>query len=120
MPTSSHPEAIVRHYYELVDAGKLDELLALFHDEIVYQRQGTPDITGMAAMRRFYEEERIIDSGRHEIAQVLTDGSWVAVRGLFEGRLKSGASVKLRFTDWHRFRDGKIDRRETLFPGPQI
>lgn len=118
--STSHPEAVVRRYYQLVDSGNVDELLALFHEEVIYERQGTPDIEGMAAMRRFYEEERIIESGSHRIGQVMTDGSWVAVRGSFEGLLKDGRQVVLRFTDWHRFRDGLIDRRETLFPSHQV
>ena len=114
------PQAIVSLYYELVDAGKVDELLTLFHEDIVYERQGTPDIHGIAAMRVFYEKERVIDEGRHELGQLMSDGPWVAVRGRFEGRLKTGTQVRLRFTDWHRFRDGLIDRRETLFPGLQV
>ena len=119
MEHRTHSE-IVRQYYELVDAEKVDELLALFHQEIVYERQGTPDIVGMAAMRRFYEQERVIAGGRHSIVSVLADGDWVAVRGSFAGVLKNGAEVELRFTDWHRFRDGLIDRRETLFPSVQV
>lgn len=111
---------IVRRYYELVDADRIDELLALFHEDVVYVRQGTPDIIGMAAMRRFYEEDRVIAGGRHTIGNVLTDGSWVAVRGSFAGTLKNGDEVELRFTDWHRFRDDRIDRRETLFPARRI
>jgi ketosteroid isomerase-like protein len=116
----STPQTVVRRYYELVDAGKVEDLLALFHEEIVYERQGTPDIQGMAAMRRFYEQERSIDQGHHELGQIMTDGFWVAVRGQFQGRLKTGVEVRLRFTDWHRFRDGLIDRRETLFPGLRV
>jgi ketosteroid isomerase-like protein len=111
---------IVRRYYELVDADRFDDLLSLFHDDVVYERQGTPDIVGMAALRRFYQEERIIQGGRHTLASVVADGDWVAVRGSFTGMLKSGDEVELRFTDWHRFRDGRIDRRETLFPSRQV
>jgi uncharacterized protein len=110
----------VRRYYELVDAGRVNELLALFHDEIVYERQGTPGIRGVVAMRRFYEHGRIISGGRHTIDQVLADGPWVAIRGHFTGTLKDGSKVDLRFTDWHRFREGLIDRRETLFPSTQV
>ncbi|MDX6432943.1 MAG: uncharacterized protein QOE54_5309 [Streptosporangiaceae bacterium] len=115
-----NPADIVRNYYELVDADKVDDLVALFHDEVVYERQGTPEINGKAALRRFYEEERIIAEGSHRLGSVLTDGDWVAVRGRFEGTLTNGDRVEIRFTDWHRFRDGLIDRRETLFPGRRV
>ncbi|MGV9349083.1 nuclear transport factor 2 family protein [Streptomyces spiralis] len=107
-------------YYELVDAGRLDELLALFHDDVVYERQGTPDIRGMAAMRRFYERDRAIATGRHSLDQVLSEGQWVAVRGRFTGTLKDGSGVDLRFTDWLHFRGDRIDRRETLFPTTRV
>jgi uncharacterized protein len=110
----------VRHGYELIDAGRLDEYLALFHEDIVYERQGTPQIRGLAAMRRFYERDRVISTGRHSTDQILAGDSWVAVRGSFTGTLKDGSSVQLRFTDWHHFRDGRIDRRETLFPAIQV
>jgi ketosteroid isomerase-like protein len=113
-------ESIVRSYYDHVDAHRLEELLALFDEEIVYERQGTPLIVGIAALRRFYEQERIIDSGVHTLDQVLTGADWVAVRGRFDGRLRDGQQVRIRFTDWHHFRNGRIIRRESLFPGRTV
>lgn len=113
-------EAVVRSYYDHVDAQRTAEMLALFHDDIVYERQGTPTIEGIAALRRFYEQERIIESGAHSLDQVLPGADWVAVRGRFDGRLRDGQQVQLRFTDWHHFRDGKIIRRESLFPGRTV
>ncbi|MEU5877210.1 nuclear transport factor 2 family protein [Spirillospora sp. NPDC047279] len=113
-------EAIVRSYYDHVDAQRLEELLALFHDKIEYERQGTPPIVGMSALRTFYEAGRVIEDGTHRLDQVLPGDDWVAVRGSFEGRLRDGQHVHLRFTDWHHFRDGKIIRRETLFPGRTV
>lgn len=111
---------IVRSYYDHVDAGRLDELLALFHEEVVYERQGTPTIIGLPALRRFYEEERVIASGAHFLDQVLPGVDWVAVRGRFAGLLRDGRRVELRFTDWHHFEDGRIVRRESLFPGRTV
>ncbi|MFC4909846.1 nuclear transport factor 2 family protein [Actinomadura gamaensis] len=116
----SELERLVRNYYELVDADRLDDLLALFDDEIVYERQGTPTIVGIDALRRFYREERVIASGTHTLDQVLPGESWVAVRGGFRGRLRDGSAVDLRFTDWHLFRAGRIVRRESLFPGRTV
>ncbi|MCP2339571.1 nuclear transport factor 2 family protein [Actinomadura rupiterrae] len=116
----SELEKLVRTYYELVDADRLDDMLALFHDEIVYERQGTPTIVGIDALRRFYRDERVIASGAHRLDQVLPGDEWVAVRGGFAGRLRDGSPVDLRFTDWHLFRDGRIVRRESLFPGRTV
>lgn len=118
---ASHPlEDIVRTYYDLVDAQRTEDLISLFHDDVVYERQGTPTIVGLAALRRFYEQDRVIDSGAHRLDQVLSGEDWVAVRGGFEGLLRDGSRVSLRFTDWHHFQDGKIIRRESLFPGRTV
>lgn len=113
-------EAVVRSYYDYVDEQRTEEMLALFHQDIVYERQGTPTIEGIAALQRFYEQERIIESGAHSLDQVLPGEDWVAVRGRFAGRLRDGQEVMLRFTDWHHFQDGKIIRRESLFPGRTV
>jgi ketosteroid isomerase-like protein len=110
----------VWRYYQFVDAGRIDELLALFHEHVIYQRQGTPDIHGIAAMRQFYQHDRVIAAGCHVIDQVLAGGPWVAVRGNFIGSLKDGSEVDLRFTDWYHFCHGLITRRETLFPAAQV
>lgn len=104
-----------RCYYERVDAGDLEGLLALFHPEIVYERGGRPPIRGLAALRRFYTEQRIIREGRHELEAVLVEGQHVAVRGRFRGVLKSGEQVTVRFADFHDFRDGLIWRRYSYF-----
>ena len=70
----------------------------------------------MAALRRFYEWDRPIASGKHELEQVIADGAWVAVRGRFMGTLKDGTGTDVLFTDWVHFRGDLIDLRETLFP----
>jgi uncharacterized protein len=113
-------ELLVRNYYAYVDAQRLDAMLELFHEDIVYERQGTPTIKGIEALQRFYQQERIIESGTHSLDQVLPGKDWVAVRGRFAGRLRDGRQVTLRFTDWHHFQNDKIIRRESLFPGPTV
>lgn len=101
----------MHRYYELVDAGDLEGLLALFHPEVRYERGGRPPIEGIHALRRFYEGERIIREGRHQLDAVLVEGDQVAVRGVFRGVLKTGEEVTVHFTDFHHFRDGLIWRR---------
>ncbi|WP_019633386.1 nuclear transport factor 2 family protein [Actinomadura atramentaria] len=115
------PDQIARRYYALVDAQEVDALVALFHPAVRYERQGTPEIVGIDALRRFYEGERVIASGSHHLEQVLADGDWVAVRGRFDGVLRDGERVEVRFTDWWHFdRAGLVDRRESLFPGRSV
>lgn len=50
----------------------------------------------------------------------MTDGNWVAARGTFAGRLRDGEEVELVFTDWHHFTAGRIDHRQSLFPGRAV
>ncbi|ADU51924.1 protein of unknown function DUF1486 [Thermaerobacter marianensis DSM 12885] len=102
-------------YYQRVDAGDLEGLLALFHPEVVYERGGRPPIHGLDALRQFYIGERIVREGRHELERVLVEGPHVAVRGRFRGVLKSGEPVDVRFADFHHFRDGLIWRRYSYF-----
>lgn len=113
-------EVLVRQYYELVDAGNTEALLQLFTNDVHYQRQGTPDLVGIDAMRHFYEHDRLIDYGRHVLDEVLVGQEWVAVRGTFRGWLRSGEAVTLEFTDWHHVVGGRIDRRQSFFPGRRV
>lgn len=118
--TPASMEKIIRGYYELIDAGKHEELLTLFDPRITYERGGTPTINGILQLREFYADVRIIEDGRHHVDQVLVNTDWAAARGCFEGKLKNGEQVALRFTDWFNFQDGRIIFRETIFPGRQV
>ncbi|MFW6153564.1 MAG: nuclear transport factor 2 family protein [Halobacteriota archaeon] len=103
----------IRAYYEYVDAGAIDDLVALFADDIVYERPGHAAIEGIADFRRFYEEERPIGESNHAVDQLYVDGETVIVRGRFEGTL-AGEAVAFGFADFHRFNgDGEIEHRWT-------
>ncbi|GAA2018217.1 hypothetical protein GCM10009839_12910 [Catenulispora yoronensis] len=115
MTDTSHAET-VRRGYDFIDAGRFDDFLACFHDDVRYVRQGVGDLRGLAAMSRFYKHDRPIASGKHELEKIISDGPWVAVRGRFVGTLKDGTEADFPFTDWVHFRGDLIDLRETLFP----
>jgi uncharacterized protein len=113
-------ERLAHDYYSHVDAGRLPELLALFHDDVVYRRGRDVVVSGKEALRRFYEDERIIASGRHELECVAVDDQWVAVRGRATGTLRSGDPFSVDFADFHQIRDGKIWRRYTYFMDAEV
>src|SRR5215469_286709 len=92
-------------YYSHVDAGRVPELLALFHDDVVYRRGRDVVVNGKEALRRFYEEERVIASGRHDLECVAVDDEWVAVRGRATGTLRSGDPFSVDFADFHQVRE---------------
>lgn len=105
-------EAIARRYYDLVDAGDYDELVALFTEDVVYERPGQETIEGREALRAFYEEGRPLSNGEHELHAVVPEGNTVAVRGTFRGE-QDGEEVELGFADFHEFEGGEIARRYT-------
>lgn len=107
------PKAVARRYYDLVDAGENEELVALFTEDVVYERPGQDRIEGEDALRRFYEEERPLSDGEHELHSVVAEGDTVAVRGTFRGK-QGGETVELGFADFHEFEDGEIARRYTF------
>lgn len=108
-------DQIVR-YYKYVDAGNVDELLALFAPDAVYDRPGYPTMYGRNALAEFYGGQRIIKSGVHTLNHVIADSSRVAVDGEFVGVLKDDRQTSLRFADFFTLApDGLISRRITFF-----
>jgi ketosteroid isomerase-like protein len=95
-------------------------LVSLFTSDCSYHRPGYPAIEGQPALRAFYTDTRIISTGRHDLARVLEDERGVAVEGTFEGCLKNGEQVSVRFADFFEMRDGLIAVRRTYFFTPQV
>lgn len=121
--TAHDVEALLRRYYELVDAGDL-ELLSTFHDDATYKRPGYPEFRGRQALQAFYSGERIIESGTHALHQIFIHGDQAAVEGTFTGTLKDGSSVQLPFSDFfdlqQRGEDLRIAARRTYFDDQQV
>ncbi|WP_371478785.1 nuclear transport factor 2 family protein [Kitasatospora sp. NBC_00315] len=115
--TSRTAEDQVRTYYDLVDAGDVAGLVALFTPEAVYFRPGYElPFAGHAEIAAFYTSGRIIDTGSHSLAQVVTDRNGVAVHGEFRGILKDGTRVAFRFADFFALAaDGRFSRRDTFY-----
>ena len=114
MTTSAFdPRATLETYYERVDADDVEGLLALFADDVRYERPGRAAIEGIEELRAFYERDRPLEDGTHEVDHVLADGNHAAVRGRFSGRL-DGEPVSFGFADHHEFDDrGLITNRFT-------
>ncbi|ELY61329.1 hypothetical protein C491_00687 [Natronococcus amylolyticus DSM 10524] len=104
------PETVVREYYDTVDDERYDDLVALFAEDVRYERPGQGAIEGRAELREFYLEERPLEEGSHEVDDLVVQGDTVAVRGTFTGR-QGGEDVAFAFADFHEFEDGEIARR---------
>ncbi len=111
----------VTDYYRHVDAGEVSSLVSLFTDEAVYYRPGYTPLRGHAELRTFYDSERVIESGRHELAQIIRADRTIAVYGTFTGVLKSGTAVTVGFADFFTLDDhGRFAERRTFFDKPAV
>jgi ketosteroid isomerase-like protein len=114
-------EQRAREYYRRADQANIDTIIELFSTGVVYQRPGYPPIHGHTQLRRFYRDSRIIESGEHTVDTLLVDYPRVAVNGHFEGTLRTGEHVSLRFADFFEVdTDGRFTRRDTFFFAPLV
>ncbi|SFY40055.1 nuclear transport factor 2 family protein [Streptomyces atratus] len=120
-PSTGAREQRIHRYYELVDAGDVSGLVALFDPEAVYRRPGYDALVGAAELERFYREQRVIREGRHTLSTALVQWDGAAVHGTFEGVLHDGREVSLRFADFFTFSDsGAFRSRDTFFFAPLV
>lgn len=117
---AADPRELVQAYYAAVDAGDLERLLAMFHPAVEYHRGGYPPIRGAHELRHFYQEVRVIASGRHRVDAVLVDGDRAAVRGSFAGTGRDGRELAVQWADFFTLVDGLIHRRYTYFLAPGV
>ena len=111
MSPDRDPQSVLESYYEYVDAGDTEALLELFADDVRYERPGQGVIEGIDELREFYERDRPLEDGRHEVDRLLVDGDTAAVRGRFSG-IQGGDEVAFGFADHHEFdADGLIADR---------
>jgi steroid delta-isomerase len=109
----------VLRYYERVDAGDIPGILSLFAANATYARPGYSECAGRDQIEHFYREERIIGAGTHTIDSVVSSGCEVAVRGQFNGLLRDGRHVTLRFADFFVLTpEMTFAHRETFFFAP--
>ncbi|MFC7215429.1 nuclear transport factor 2 family protein [Saliphagus sp. GCM10025334] len=129
-PNGIDPEALVRRYYDRVDADDVEGLLELFSETITYERPGQDPIEGREELRTFYERDRPLEDGEHRLDAVIVDasdtgddpgdagdddsgGNRVAVRGRFSG-VQDGETVSFGFADFHELSpEGVIENRWT-------
>jgi steroid Delta-isomerase len=127
-----HPRAIqatspvdgaeqVRRFYDYVDSDNVTALVELFTEDCEYYRPGYPPRTGRAELATFYRDERVIRSGAHALTALIADGSNVAAHGRFDGELRSGVNVSIRFADFFEMAgDGLFSRRYTYYFAPLV
>ena len=114
-------EAAVRAYYDAVDTGTVQDVVACFAADAVYRRPGYEPLHGSTALTRFYSDERVIECGRHTLATVVVAGNEAAVHGRFAGRLRDASEVEVGFADFFVVDpDGRFAQRDTFFSAPAV
>ncbi|MQY09329.1 nuclear transport factor 2 family protein [Actinomadura macrotermitis] len=114
------PREIVLAYYDAVDAGDNEALLAMFHPKAVYRRGGYPPIEGADQLRHFYENVRIIAHGSHTVHSAVWQDEHVAARGSFTGVSRDDKDLSAEWADFFVFEDGLIQERTTYFFAPGV
>ncbi|MEW1902939.1 nuclear transport factor 2 family protein [Streptomyces sp. NPDC057242] len=119
MTARTHPQvtadSLVARLFQVVDSRTWDDLGEVFADDAVYERPGYPALEGLDRIRHFYEHERIIASGAHEVDQVTGGLAAAACWGRFRGASRDGTALDEGFADTYLVRDGKIAYRRTYF-----
>lgn len=116
-----NPTSLVQRYYRLVDERDISGLVSLFEPTAEYYRPGYEKLSGHADLENFYRAERVIESGRHTLSKIISEGREVAVHGTFDGVLRNGDKVAIRFADFFTTTSsGTFSLRETFFYTPLV
>ena len=102
----------------VIDSRDWPALRSLFAEDLVYELPGRPPVVGIDQLVHYYEAERNITDGRHDIEGILADGDHAMSWGRLRARTAEGANIDARFVDLCHFRDSLIDRRTIFFFAP--
>jgi ketosteroid isomerase-like protein len=112
---------LVKQYYAEIDKGDIDRVIALFEVDAEYSRPGYAQMSGRDAIRSFYVDDRIIESGAHTVESTIYDAGTVAVTGSFKGVVRGGTQVEVKYADFFwSGPNGLIKKRCTYFYAPQV
>lgn len=110
----------LRELYRFIDAGDWDSLTGMLHRDVVYERPGYDPLIGRERVMRFYREERVVASGRHELYGLLHEPDRAACWGRMQGTHRNGSPVDVQFADVFSFEVGQIRARRSYFFSPAV
>lgn len=111
---------LVFELFHVIDLSDWQALKNIFHEDILYERPGYAKFCGLDRLIQFYQRERIIASGTHNINKVITEEDSGACWGHFIGVGKNGSSIDELFAEAYSFEDGKIRTRRSYFFRPAV
>lgn len=102
--TDSTPGTLARRYYECIDAGAYDDLVALLSPAFVQER-GDRTLRGRDRFVSFMRDERPETDTSHEVETVYEGPDGVAVRGRLR---RADGSEWFEFVDVFAVADGEL------------
>ena len=103
---------------QVINTADWPALHSLFTEDLVYELPGRAPVIGLEQLVHYYEAERNIAEGRHDIEGILADGDHAMSWGRLRARTADGTSIDTRFVDLCHFRDSLIDQRTIYFFAP--
>lgn len=113
-------DALIVDLFRAIDSGEWSSLDSFFDRNVVYERPGYAPIVGVDRLLHFYRQERIVQSGRHELDGVVMENGRGACWGRFVGVAKDGSQLNEAFADTYVLADGRIIGRKSFFFKPAM
>jgi ketosteroid isomerase-like protein len=113
-------DSIIVDLFHAIDSSDWGILVNLFHPDVVYERPGYAPFKSLERLLHFYQYERILVSGTHNLEHIVSDGNSAACWGSFVGKKRDGSEVNEMFADVYTFEDGKIRTRRSFFFRPAV
>ncbi|GCE09778.1 nuclear transport factor 2 family protein [Dictyobacter aurantiacus] len=110
----------ITELFLIVDSRDWDKMISVFCPNIVYERPGYAPIVGIDQLLHFYQHERVIASGKHDLEHIVIDRHRGSCWGRFLGVKKDGTDIDELFADVYIFEDEKIKERRSYFFRPAI
>ncbi len=111
----------VQGYYDALDADDVEAVLEFFSGDVLYRRAGYEPMVGIDALRRYYEQTRLIAPGRHVLRTMVVEGANVAAHGEWEGELREGGRRSVGFAAFFVFDgNGRASEHTTYFFVPAV
>ena len=118
-PAKSVTDRIIDLFF-VIDARSWESLRGMLSADVEYERPGYPPFVGRDRVLGFYQHERMIDSGVHELTRIIAQGNTCACCGRFLGVKKDGTTVDVRFADVYEFDGELIKKRTSYFFTPTV
>jgi ketosteroid isomerase-like protein len=111
---------LIIHLFNSIDSRDWNALRDIFHPEVVYERPGYEPFVGINRLIQFYQNQRILASGKHNIECIVVDGNNGASCGRFIGLKKDNSKADEQFAEIYSFKNGTIKTRKSYFFRPAV